>query len=200
MRTGFRVVRLTAGPVGPLSFALSPGQCLMVRGRSGVGKSLLLRALADLDPAVGQVFVDGDERLSMEAPIWRRLVGLVPAEPGWWDERLGAHFDDWPQARAQFAELLLPDFGPDRRLATLSTGERQRLALVRALTVRPRVLLLDEITSALDEDSRRAVETRLRVFLDQGGMAVWVSHDGAQTARMASLVLDLPDGSIRPCP
>src|SRR5438094_3327582 len=68
----------------PASFSLSAGEALAVRGPSGAGKTLLLRAVADLDPNEGLVTLDGRERSIFAGPEWRRLVGYVPAEPGWW--------------------------------------------------------------------------------------------------------------------
>jgi putative ABC transport system ATP-binding protein len=82
----------------PASFALSVGECLAVRGPSGAGKTLLLRALADLDPNEGLVTLEGRNRSTIAGPEWRRLVGYVPAEPGWWAETVGEHFADWPVA------------------------------------------------------------------------------------------------------
>src|SRR5712675_528466 len=68
----------------PASFSLSAGEALAVRGPSGAGKTLLLRAVADLDPNEGLVTLDGLDRSTIAGPEWRRLVGYVPAEPGWW--------------------------------------------------------------------------------------------------------------------
>ena len=64
------------------SLSLSAGECIAVQGPSGAGKTLLLRAIADLDPNEGLVCLDGRDRSTSAAPEWRRLVGYVPAEPG----------------------------------------------------------------------------------------------------------------------
>lgn len=194
----FTVQALSHPILASLSFSLEAGQCLMVRGPSGVGKSVLLRALADLDHCDGTVALDGRDRMSMEAPAWRRQVGLVPAEPGWWDDRLDVHFRDWPAVQRQLPGLRLGDLDGARRLPTLSTGERQRLALLRALEVMPAVLLLDEPTSALDPAARLAVEQRVRRFLDEGGHVLWVSHDDEQVARVGDHILELPAGRCHP--
>src|SRR3954454_19493897 len=63
----------------PASFALSMGECVAIRGPSGAGKTLLLRAIADLDPNQGLVTLDGCDRSTIAAPTWRRLIGYVPA-------------------------------------------------------------------------------------------------------------------------
>src|SRR5437660_11609598 len=68
----------------PASFSLSAGEVIAVRGTSGAGKTLLLRAVADLDPNESLVILDGRDRSTIAGPEWRRLVGYVPAEPGVW--------------------------------------------------------------------------------------------------------------------
>ncbi len=167
----------------PVSFSLAPGECLVVQGPSGAGKSLLLRALADLDPNEGDVTLDGRSRADMSGPAWRALVGYVPAEPGWWAERVGEHFLDWN--RVPVASLgLAPDKGV-QPVMQCSTGERQRLALLRALERRPRVLLLDEPTSALDRASTLAAERLVADACAEGMGVVWVSHDPDQAARLS---------------
>src|SRR5215831_4060928 len=68
------------------------------------GKTLLLRAIADLDPNDGFVSLDGRDRAAIAAPEWRRLVGYVPAEPGWWADTVGEHFAEWAAASALVAQ------------------------------------------------------------------------------------------------
>src|SRR5947209_16425215 len=80
------------------SFTVSAAECIAVKGPSGAGKTLLLRAIADLDPNEGLVALDGHDRSTIAAPEWRRLVGYVPAEPGWWSETVGEHLRDWQEA------------------------------------------------------------------------------------------------------
>ncbi|MCZ6588912.1 MAG: ATP-binding cassette domain-containing protein, partial [Alphaproteobacteria bacterium] len=146
------VVRdLTRDGLAPASFTLDDGECIAVRGASGSGKTLLLRAIADLDPNEGVVTLDGAERMAMPAPEWRRKVTYIAAEPGWWTDTVEQHFTDWTAAAALVRELGLQDDCGNRPISRLSSGERQRLGLVRALMMRPQVLLLDESTSGLDD-------------------------------------------------
>ena len=180
-----------------ISFELGAGECLAVRGPSGSGKSLLLRALADLDPRPGRIRLNGDLRETMSGPSWRRLVAYVPAEPGWWAERTEQHFDHWPAVEPLLEALLLPAEIGDWPVQQLSTGERQRLALARALLRTPSVLLLDEPTSALDEAATAAVETLLLARLRTGVGALWVTHDAAQARRLAQRALWLEQGPAR---
>ena len=178
------------------SFELSQGECIAVRGASGAGKTLLLRAIADLDPCEGSVALDGSSRDLMPAPEWRALVTYVPAEPGWWAETVAGHFVDWAEATALIAALGLSDGCGDWPIERLSTGERQRLTLARALVLRPRVLLLDEPTSGLDPDSAAAVEKLIEAHREEGGGVVWVTHDADQAGRMAQRCLMIDHGQL----
>lgn len=181
----------------PVSFTLAEGECIAVRGPSGAGKSLLLRALADLDPSDGRVSLAGTERSSVSGPHWRQWVGYLPAEPGWWAEVTADHFRDWPAQEALRHRLGLRDgLGPEP-VARLSTGERQRLALLRALERGPRVLLLDEPTAALDPTGAAAVEALLAERRRDGLALLWVSHDPAQAARIARRLLVVEQGRVR---
>ena len=180
----------------PASFDLAAGEGVAVRGGSGSGKSLLLRAIADLDPNHGRLSLDGRARESMSGPEWRRLVIYVPAEPGWWAETVGGHFTDWDAAAPLAAALGLAAGCRDWPVSRLSTGERQRLALVRALVRQPRVLLLDEPTSGLDHVTAAAAETLVARHREAGGATLWVTHDPAQAARIASRLLMVEAGRV----
>ena len=177
-----------------ISFSLEGGKCLAVRGASGSGKTLMLRALADLDPSDGSVFLDSAEKSTIPAPDWRRKICYVAAEPGWWAATPAAHFDDWESARPLAEAFLLPPEIGSAPIAQLSTGERQLIALIRALVGSPRFLLLDEPTAALDSEATAAVETVLRARLAAGIGVILVTHDTAQAARLADTVLHLEGG------
>jgi len=181
----------------PVSFTLSAGECVAIRGPSGGGKTLLLRALADLDPNEGLVCLDGRDRTTMSGPEWRRLVGYLPAEPGWWADSVGEHFTNWAAAVVVARTLGFSDDAEDWPIARLSTGERLRLALVRALMVGPKVLLLDEPTAALDPASVRAVEELVSARVRAGLAVLWVTHDVEQAGRVAVRRLIVNAGQVR---
>ncbi len=191
------VENLNRSGLEPASFTVADGECVALRGRSGAGKTLLMRAIADLDPNSGQVSLDGDERAAMGAPAWRRQVAYVPAEPGWWSDTVGDHFSDWAKAEKIIADLGLPREARDWPVARASTGERQRLALARALALDPRVLLLDEPTSGLDDEAGAKAEALIEQRRRAGASVLWVTHDGEQAARVASRSLTIKAGRLK---
>src|SRR5690348_5206128 len=74
------------------SFELGSGECIALQGASGSGKTVLMRAIADLDPNEGTIKLDGVLRESVPAPAWRRQVTYLAAEPGWWADTVQEHF------------------------------------------------------------------------------------------------------------
>jgi ABC-type multidrug transport system ATPase subunit len=184
-----KVEKLRVGTLPPLSFAVAGGECLAIEGPSGCGKTRLLRAIADLDPARGYVFLEGAERSEMAAREWRRRVRYVAAEPAWWAPTARAHFAGDKSAGARLeriaASLGLAASLVDRSLAGLSTGERQRLALARALADEPRVLLLDEPSATLDTSAAALVGELIRFQVLAGRAVLLVSHNTAEIERLA---------------
>ena len=185
--------------VGPLSFSLSASECVCVTGESGAGKSLLLRAIADLDPHDGNVYLNDVLRREFPPTAWRRRVGLLPPESAWWEDKVSPHFVEVDEAL-----LDAVGFGSDVMewsVSRLSSGERQRLALVRLLCNGPEVLLLDEPTANLDPVNVQRVEAMIERRRGEHGVAViWVSHDPVQIARVASRELKLTEGKMTELP
>jgi ABC-type iron transport system FetAB ATPase subunit len=182
--------------LGPVDFSVDRGECVSLAGKSGAGKSLLLRAVADLDPHDGDVLLESRACSGMPAPRWRRMVTYVAAESGWWDERVDAHFSPDIDLAVMLPRVGLAAEAASWPVARLSTGERQRLALLRALWPGNLVLLLDEPTSGLDPASSALVEALLRDRLAAGTAILMVTHDPEQATRMASRHLEIRDGRL----
>lgn len=183
--------------LGPVDLAVGAGGTLAIGGASGAGKSLLLRAIADLDPHRGEIRLDGIRCESFPPVEWRRRVQLLPADPRWWHDTVGHHFARFPASAAK--ALCLPQSVTTWPVNRLSSGERQRLALLRCLAREPRVLLLDEPTANLDERNRERVESLLSRYQQEHGVAViWISHDPAQRRRVCAQPLILVRGGLEP--
>ena len=187
MVTALVLKQLRSKFAGPFDLDLGMGTCAAVTGPSGSGKSLLLRMIADLDPNEGEVWLNGQERASIPAPEWRKRTTYVSAESGWWADTVIEHFatDRRTQVAAFATRLGVRADRLSAPVAQLSTGEKQRLALVRALLSNPPVLLLDEPTGPLDEESVVKVEALLRERMEAGTSILLVTHDSNQAGRLA---------------
>ncbi|GIL65537.1 hypothetical protein Vafri_19294 [Volvox africanus] len=189
-----------------ISFTLEPGEILFIRGPSGVGKSLLLRALACLDhPQGGTLLLHGCPPAHVGYPAWRTAVSYVPqsrasslkgtpAELYFQSQRFSAQRarprGDLP---ALVHALGLEQLVLNQQWSELSGGQSQRVALAISVALGPQVLLLDEPSSACDPLSTLRVE---RVLSSCGAALVWVTHDPQQPSRVGGRLLELPLGTI----
>lgn len=183
----------------PRDLSLAGGELVALSGPSGVGKSVLLRALADLDYTEGSLCLEGKDRCDIPAPLWRQQVCYLGAESGWWLDDVAPHFANPDSARPMLARLDLGDDLFDGPVSRLSSGERQRLALIRALSLFPRVLLLDEPTAALDGGRREMAEDLIRDFITPDRAVLFVSHDDEQIDRLADRTITLPPTTKTGC-
>ena len=167
----------------------------MLSGPSGTGKSLLLRAIADLIPHEGDVWLGEQQCSKTRADIWRRDVGFLPAESQWWFEVVGEHF-------AQYDNELFTALGFDEsvmqwEVSRCSTGERQRLAMIRLLQQQPKALLLDEPTANVDTQNATHLENIIMQYQQIHAVPVlWVSHHSEQIKRMADRHMTLQNNQL----
>jgi len=186
--------------VGPINIALHEGECIGLSGSSGCGKSILLKAISDLLESKGEVSLHGQTSNHVEAPEWRKRVQLIPAESLWWFNTVGEHFKK-PIKRALLTFLSLNTDITQQAVNQLSTGQKQRLALLRSLECKPTVLLLDEPTASLDKESTLQVEAFIQHYLKENkASALWVSHDPEQLNRIASKQLTMSNGLLENAP
>ncbi len=191
-----------------VSGVLAAGGTLNVRGPSGSGKTSLLRVLARLKEAAGgNVFLEGKAWSGFSPSQWRREVYYLAQKPAVFDgtvqDNLRRPFElaavkaelqfDPARAGRLMERLFLPGDLLNQDARTLSGGEVSRLALVRALLVAPRVLLLDEPLAALDQKAAAAVLELIAEWLGEaaGRGVVLVSHTGEFQVLPAVAVLDL---------
>ena len=188
---------LCVAHVGPVNLQVKAGEIVCLSGASGSGKSLLLRAIADIIPHTGTVLLDAQEAANIPAPQWRRQVSLLPAENQWWQDLISEHFSR--QDNAMLSSLGFAEPTWQWQVARCSTGEKQRLAMLRMLCNQPRCLLLDEPTASLDPDNTARVESLLREYITKHQTPVlWVSHSREQIQRMAQRHFILCDGKLEP--
>ncbi|KAJ2400931.1 hypothetical protein GGI23_001727 [Coemansia sp. RSA 2559] len=192
-----------------ISFTLHSGEVLAVRGPSGVGKTTILRCIAQLTTyEAGLCTLQMDKGLKtpqeLGIPQWRAEVMYVPQRPA---QMAGTPLDFVYMVNAFRVQAKRDHYDPveiaedwgiapelwEKKWPELSGGEQQRIALAVALSCDPQVLLLDEPTSALDPESTRMVEGTLT-----SRTCIWITHDDSQAKRIASRVLELqPDATYR---
>lgn len=176
-----------------LSFDLEPGACLGISGPSGSGKTRLLRALADLDPWKGVLTCQGRSPTRMPAHQWRQRVMWLPADSLWWTSTVREGLAPITDSVSRLLDCVgLEHTLLDAQTAHLSSGEKQRLSLVRAFLLNPSVLLLDEPTAHVDTATRQHVEQCIQRMREERGLCcLWVSHDREQLNRVADAILFL---------
>jgi putative ABC transport system ATP-binding protein len=193
-----------------ISLSVSPGEFLAVRGPSGCGKTTLLLAAGGLlRPSAGQVILDGHDPYSLSPEMRSRvrasMIGFVFQQ---------FHLIPYLTVRQNIlapslalaakdadrrAQELVVHFGLDDRAeyvpAQLSTGQRQRTALARALLNKPKIILADEPTGNLDEANADIVFGYLSQYVAEGGCVLLVTHD-VRAAAHATRTLQMVDGQL----
>ncbi|MGE0862928.1 MAG: ABC transporter ATP-binding protein [Vicinamibacterales bacterium] len=213
MTASLRLERVTAGygarrVLDGLDLELTTGTLTALLGPSGCGKTTVLSVIAGLLPIVsGEMWLDA-ERVSRVAPE-RRGIGVVMQKPSLFPhlsvaDNVGFGLQMRGVARAQrraaadeaLRLVQLEGFG-DRKPASLSGGQEQRVALARALVLAPRVLLLDEPLSALDEELRGEMRALLRGLQQRLGVTtLFITHDQQEAVAVADQVAVILDGRI----
>ena len=195
------------------SFQLHPGETVGIVGESGSGKSSLARALVRLIPAGGQVILDnrdflrlaGKDLLAARSRIQmvfqdaasslnpRMSVGDLIAE-GWLLHHTG---DATPAVEKAMRAVGLQPEMMKRYPTELSGGQKNRVALARILILKPAVLILDEVTSSVDEGTQNQMMTLLTDLQKQYDLAyLFISHDMRAVRRMADTVLVMKAGTV----
>jgi ABC-2 type transport system ATP-binding protein len=187
-----------------ITLSLPPGSILGLVGRSGAGKTTLIRILLGLlVPDAGTATVLDEPALALTDSAKTRL-GYVPQQPdalGWMQVGamlafVGSFYPKWDHQYVADS-LLRWNIAPSRPLAKLSPGERQRVALIRALALRPELLILDEPAAALDPVARRDLLRELALRGGESGATVLFStHIVSDLERVASHIACLHDGRL----
>ena len=196
------LVNLGTARLRGVNLAVPARESIVISGPSGSGKSLLLRAIADLDPHQGEARL-GDATQSETPPErWRGMVGLLPPDNHFWEQRAADCLPGDAATRAELMDRLgLAENIPQRSPRELSNGEKQRLALARLLMHGPRCLLLDEPTAHLDPDNALLVESVIADYQARHACPViWISHDPGQRRRLGGCHYSADGDALRPAP
>ncbi|HSW35458.1 MAG TPA: ATP-binding cassette domain-containing protein, partial [Candidatus Limnocylindrales bacterium] len=190
------------------SLDIPAGSFYWVTGPSGGGKTTFLKLLNNLVTCdQGQVLYYGRDVLHLEPAAYRRRVVMVPQAPYIFPDTVrenikrAFYFNNKDTPQQEDMAKLLSHFGMpgilDQDTITMSGGEKQRLALIRALLLDPEVLLLDEPTAALDSENAWIVVKYLAQWIGTTGKTVvMVSHDGTLDGGYADYILTLQKGKV----
>jgi putative ABC transport system ATP-binding protein len=191
-----------------LSLTVSSGDYISIVGPSGSGKSTFLKLCCHLiSPTEGKILFHGKDMLQQGPTELRKKISYCFQEPVLWGSTVRDNLafpyqirsmkPDWEKAAA-----LLSDFSMDKSclaqdIGGLSGGERQRVALVRTILFEPEILLLDEVTSALDAENTALVEKAVLGLNRKGITVLWVTHNTEQSRKYANKLMAIEDGRIK---
>ncbi|MDC3332722.1 ATP-binding cassette domain-containing protein [bacterium] len=187
----FSLHNFSIGTLAPFSLQAQKGKIISLSGPSGCGKSRLLRAIADLDIHQGYAKLADMRCDQIPAPQWRQQIALLPTEIHWWLPTVREHFSkkqlNSPDINNCIQQLGFSLDDIKKPVDHLSSGEKQRLGLVRLLAQQPKVLLLDEPTANLDDNNKTIVEKIITDYsLKNSATIIWVTHDKQQQQQVAT--------------
>ena len=189
-----------------ISFSLDAGDILAIRGPSGSGKTVMLRTLAGLEPIQsGQILYNSKPQTDYPMPVYRSKIIYLQQRPSFSGkvvlDSLKKPYEFKVHQNKKFdidlVKKYLKSLGRSsdfltKEIANLSGGEEQIAALIRALILEPQIILLDEATASLDQETSRQLEQLLVDFLkNKQRAAIWISHDQKQTERISNKELYL---------
>ena len=204
--TGLRKAFGTTLVLDGVDLAVRAGEAVGLLGPNGAGKTTLLKILATIArPSRGHARVAGHD-CAREAERVRGVVGLIAHGAHLYDDltvlenlgfwrRFAGERPDAGALRAALAEVELEDCA-DARVRTLSAGMKRRVSLARLLLTRPRVLLLDEPFSSLDQRARKWLEQYLQGFAAAGGAILMATHAFGRELEVADRLVILANGRI----
>lgn len=195
-----------------LDLTVETGDFVLIKGASGIGKTSLLRLFNRLqDPTSGQIIIDDSPIEELDVPVLRRRIGYVQQTPILIDGSVrdnlllpytfksaaGAQAPDDASLAKWLTDFQLTGIALDDDAQNLSVGQKQRVALIRSLLMKPEVLLGDEPTSALDEASRTIVEDWLeRIAMEKQAAVIMITHTDFQPKQVQTRRYRLEPGGL----
>jgi putative ABC transport system ATP-binding protein len=183
------------------------GDFISVVGPSGSGKSTFFRLCSQLiSPTHGNIFYKNIPYTEYDPIEWRRQIAYCFQTPSLFGDTVMDNLKFPFSIRNKKLDLsmikeLLENFKMSseylsRSIDNLSGGEKQRIALIRTLILKPEILLLDEVTSALDEKNTLIVEDVIKSLNDSGTTILWITHNLEQSKKYANKILSIENGKF----
>lgn len=191
-----------------VSFEVNTGDVIGLMGKSGAGKTSLFRTLNLLQsPTQGIIYYQNQDTLTYPPAVLRREIGYVFQKTYLFSSTIKDNLlypYQLMQQKPDFEEIIdylnkanLPESIMKKKIHELSGGEQQRVALIRSLLIKPRILLLDEVTASLDEDNTLIIEKLIRDQNENKHVTIlFISHNTGQSDRLAQKILYLEKGKV----
>ena len=193
--------------INGVNIEIKQGECISIVGPSGGGKSTLLKLCSDLiSPSSGNIFYKGENYKSYNPIDLRKQISYCIQIPYLFGDTV---YDNliypFKIRKKEVNNKMLIEFllkfnldetYLDKDIKSLSGGEKQRIALIRNLIFKPEILLLDEVTSALDKDNTKTVEEIVKKMNNDGTTVIWVTHDIKQSESIFDRKIIIEDGTI----
>lgn len=193
--------------VQDVSFDIEEGDCVSIVGPSGSGKSTMLKLCADLLPLTsGNIFYQGNDYKTQEPTALRREISYCVQQPFLFGRTVQENVAFPYKIRKKKMEesnvlQMLSRFHLDasilnKEVKSLSGGEQQRIAMIRNLLFTPRILLLDEVTSALDQENAIRIENYMEELNEAGVTILWITHNEEQSKRIFNKRIVMKEGKV----
>lgn len=190
-----------------ISFSVNEGEVVTFSGPSGSGKSTLLKLIGTiLSPTSGKIFYKGTDLEKLNPVEYRKEVSYFFQNAVLFDTTVEENLSfpasirekpfDQKRAYNLLEQVQIPHSYVSKKVKELSGGEKQRIALVRNLMYSPKVLLLDEVTSSLDQKNRTIIITLIREMMEDQKMTVLTVTHNDEEIRQANRVITIKDGRM----
>ncbi|MFT8313002.1 MAG: ATP-binding cassette domain-containing protein [Clostridium sp.] len=190
-----------------ISVNVDSGDFISVVGPSGSGKSTFLKLCAQLiSPTEGDIVYKNKSYMEYSPVEWRKSIGYCFQNPYLFGDTVMDNLKfpysirskkiDLKRVEELFAIFNIKSDCLDNKVKNLSGGEKQRIALIRTLLFKPEILLLDEVTSALDVDNTLIVEKVIQSLNEEGITILWITHNPVQSKKYSNKVISMENGEI----
>ncbi len=190
-----------------INLTVEKGDCISIVGQSGSGKSTFLKMLSDLiSPTGGAIYYNGKDYKEINPIELRRKISYCIQIPYLFGESVYENLVFPFEIRntsvdedeiLKLLELLKLDKSYlNKKVDALSGGEKQRIALIRNLLSKPDILLLDEVTSGLDKENTKIVQSLIKKINEEGMTILWITHDMDQSKSIFNKRVHIDEGKI----
>ncbi|WP_373600605.1 ABC transporter ATP-binding protein [Paraclostridium bifermentans] len=190
-----------------INLTVEKGDCISIVGQSGSGKSTFLKMLSDLiSPTGGAIYYNGKDYKEINPIELRRKISYCIQIPYLFGEsvyeNLAFPFEirntsvDEDEILKLLELLKLDKSYLNKKVDALSGGEKQRIALIRNLLSKPDILLLDEVTSGLDKENTKIVQSLIKKINEEGMTILWITHDMDQSKSIFNKRVHIDEGKI----